>query len=697
MDLLLTDPSGSEDEEYFSSSPLPYKYVEECCPSEDASPDDGQQLSEPEENLSEDVSTDVNPSFSEPKENCPSTDTAPDGGQSSSKTGGTDDDELRLLRRVQIEKQFASLGPSMHLQLLAHMPSFQKALQVAAPLNATEWDSLRFALIAEKEEAETKLKAANVLRTSGSPLDGFIKQKLRGYFFNYWVSRWGHAKLVPKKDHGPFVTGALSYARAAFYNEFESEGAKSSVPQKLLNPLAKPFLTLKYLKWFFEKVVTKHIKDSRDVFRCPKCPTSTKKRALSGFLDHYSSKHSLQFRSGASIVGMASEWPNGFVFCHGVPDCTDMDEVEGQARGVAFLLETLKIGLDKSSKTNSVVSPKSALKTAICSTATTVWSNLPNTTTNFVKTQILINQLVRRYNDGSQSITLDMFREVLKADCMAKIRTCNVIRCTFCHSYSKKLKRQPLGDVVEHFYDQHYDQQSLPKGQLDWRKDMIFVPPERLLEAWNRKSKSMPSLVRNMYLQAFPGLPTGQHVSSKSTATPTKLKATANSNSLFKALSSVAAVGPTLDTPAKLPVQQACSPSAADLSSLKPPTEMDKVKPTRSNSKLAPVEKGAIVPMKRSLENTEDSPASKRLKRRKKKRAAKAAQKTRTGDLNTSNAATDWERGTGTLENKKRPLEDAEESWLSSKRLRQESLPQSAPPPNKKYGYSALQRHAAQI
>lgn len=608
------------------------------------------------------------------------------------------------MRRVQIEKQALRLAPSMSHHLLSHMPSFQRALQVVSPLNAAQWDLLFPALVAEREEATAKAKAAHKLRLAGQPLDILIKKKLKDYFFDYWRLHWRNTNVVRETSRGQFAAGALSHVRMAFFKEYESDTAHKNNFERPFDPLIKPFLPLRYSSWFFEQVLSQHLGGSSSFFCCPKCPMRKRKLTLMGLLNHHSSKHSMKFRSANNIPDMTSEWPKDFVFCPEVSGCTEINQAQSHTLKVTSQFETLKIGPDTENKTNSVVSPKPSLIETICFTATTIWSILPASTLNFVKAQILIDQLVRRYSEGSRALTFDLFREVLQADCMAKIRPCNVIRCIVCHISSEKLKRQPLTDVVEHFYDKHYGQQNLLQNQWDWRKDMIFVPPERVREAWAKKSKKLPPLVRLMYLQAFPDLPNGQPLPPKPTAAPPeakavkRLKAIKIANPAFEGLGRLFSASSTLDTPASLPVLQPCPSFAADSLALNPPAEMDRPGAAISKPEPTYVETNAVVPMKRVLENIEDSPASKRLKKRKSKRAAKAARKGQTGGLDVTEMVTAREGSTDAPESKKRPLEDAEENWLSSKRPRQEPLPQSAPRPDiKMYDYSALQRDASQI
>lgn len=655
MDLLLTDPSGSEDEEYFSTSSLPYRYVEESCPSEDAVLDGEQMCLKSEEALLKAA--------------------APDDEQSSSRAEENDDDELRQLRRVQIEKLALTISPPISHRLLAHMTSFREAIQVAAPLNVAEWDSLLPSMVAERTEAGTKLKAATKLKVRGQALDILIKKKLKDYLFDYWHLDWGHVSVVPQKDRGRFATEALSHIRTAFFNEFESKTANNNPSGGFLDPLAKPFLTLRYLVWIFEQMMSQHLGGWSTLFLCPKCLIRTKKLNLNGLLSHYSSKHSLKFHSGNKAIDMAAEWPRDFVFCHRAPICPDISEVHEHTLKAASRLET--VSLDAEDENKSAVSQNKPLMKTICSTAIDVWYNLPDTTTNFVKARILIDQLVRKYNENSQVITLELFRDILQADCMEEIRSCNVIRCTSCHISSKKLKRKPLSAIVEHFYDEHYGQQSLLKGQSDWRKDMIFVPLNRLLEAWTRESGKMSSVVRSMYLQAFPSLPTGRSVTPKPMTAIPELKAAELIDPVFEALDNFFPASPALDTSASDPVQQTCTPSAADQLSLSPASKTDKVEAAISKSDSTLVETTAVLPMKRALESPGRSQVSDRRGEKKKWKAPKVAQKRQIGSSNGADTATDWEEHPNLTEGKKRPLEDAEENSLSSKGVKQDLLPRS--------------------
>jgi len=64
--------------------------------------------------------------------------------------------ELKAARRAEIERRCMLLSPPITAGVLAHMPSFQAAIQIAQPLGTGTWESLEPRLLLQREEAEQR-------------------------------------------------------------------------------------------------------------------------------------------------------------------------------------------------------------------------------------------------------------------------------------------------------------------------------------------------------------------------------------------------------------------------------------------------------------------------------------------------------------------------------------------------------------
>ncbi len=62
--------------------------------------------------------------------------------------------ELKAWRRAEIERRALLLDPPLPAAVLAHIPSFQAAIQIIAPLDDSAWELLKPRLLAQRADAE---------------------------------------------------------------------------------------------------------------------------------------------------------------------------------------------------------------------------------------------------------------------------------------------------------------------------------------------------------------------------------------------------------------------------------------------------------------------------------------------------------------------------------------------------------------
>lgn len=261
--------------------------------------------------------------------------------------------ELMKRRREEIERRAALLVPPIHPSVLAHMRSFQAAVQLTAPLDDDTWSVLAEKFLEQRGEAELKehnlreqaklssttsntgvadfgngkytttdalSKAAGSRDPREVPDDdwddaqGPVRAKISDYADEIIRDKWDDGEKVNKKACPTFAAQVLLHVRKRFYAEMAKEQSAAVAAGKLLTPdppegpwLQK--LTLENMKWVFDvKVKPLTNKLRPEMFLCHGC-SNGKFFGLEGVIQHYAAKHSESLSLGNIVVFWRAEWP----------------------------------------------------------------------------------------------------------------------------------------------------------------------------------------------------------------------------------------------------------------------------------------------------------------------------------------------------------------------------------------------------
>ncbi|KAK8049109.1 hypothetical protein PG994_010839 [Apiospora phragmitis] len=239
--------------------------------------------------------------------------------------------------------QAALLEPPLLANVLAHIPSFQAALQIIQPLDSNAWDLLKPRLLSQREDAEirasqdqrlkahstdTRVKAEDRRDANGAHRESkelvdkdwddaqaHLRATVSEYADETIKNAWHDGHKVKKDSCPKFAADVLLYVRKRFYAEVAKDAvaARAAGQEPTRDPPEGPFtqkLTLENMKWLFE-VKIKPLTESyrKELFLCNGCDGNSKAYGFEGVIQHYAAKHTSSLSQGNIVVYWRSEWP----------------------------------------------------------------------------------------------------------------------------------------------------------------------------------------------------------------------------------------------------------------------------------------------------------------------------------------------------------------------------------------------------
>ncbi|KAK8019624.1 hypothetical protein PG990_004762 [Apiospora arundinis] len=251
--------------------------------------------------------------------------------------------EMKAARRLEIERRAALLDPPLLPSVLAHIPSFQAALQIIQPLDNNAWDLLKPRLLAQRGDAEVRdsqdqkliahsrdarVKVEDRCNANGSHRESKelvdkdwddaqapLRAKISEYADETIKDAWHDGHKVNRDTCPKFAVDVLLYVRKRFCAEVvkDAAAARAAGREPILDPPEGPFtqkLTLENMKWLFE-VKIKPLTESyrKELFLCNGCDGNSKAYGFEGVIQHYAAKHTRSLSLGNIVVYWRSEWP----------------------------------------------------------------------------------------------------------------------------------------------------------------------------------------------------------------------------------------------------------------------------------------------------------------------------------------------------------------------------------------------------
>ncbi|KAK7426873.1 hypothetical protein QQZ08_006619 [Neonectria magnoliae] len=255
--------------------------------------------------------------------------------------------ELKTKRRSEIERRALLLDPPLTASVLAHIPSFQAALQIITPLDDNAWELLKPRLLAQREEAESRdqeiiantralkerleaqkerieaqkesIKASNGLQEVADKdwddIQGPLRTRISNFADEIIRDGWNDGAKVKKKSCPQFAAEVLLYVRKRFYAEIAKDTAAALAAglEPILDPPGGPWtqkLTLENMKWIFDFKIKPHTETYRkELFLCNGCVGNHKFYGFEGVIQHYAAKHTSALSVGNVVVHWRAEWP----------------------------------------------------------------------------------------------------------------------------------------------------------------------------------------------------------------------------------------------------------------------------------------------------------------------------------------------------------------------------------------------------
>lgn len=245
--------------------------------------------------------------------------------------------DLKAARRAEIERRARSLNPPLYANILAHIPSFQAALQIITPMDDQGWELLKPRLLAQKAEAEQREKestarlqkelqdkrnqsaatkeARDAEDADWDDVQAPLRARIAGFADEIIRDGWEDGEKVGRDNCSKFAVEVLTYIRKRFYAEVAKDAAAARVAGK--PPIADapqgPFtqkLTLENMKWIFEVKVKPHTEQYRkEMFLCNGCDVTARYYGFEGVIQHYAAKHTNALSIGNVVVHWRAEWP----------------------------------------------------------------------------------------------------------------------------------------------------------------------------------------------------------------------------------------------------------------------------------------------------------------------------------------------------------------------------------------------------
>ncbi|KAK7719594.1 hypothetical protein SLS64_001771 [Diaporthe eres] len=248
--------------------------------------------------------------------------------------------ELKAARKSEIERRALALDPPLEPSVLAHIPSFQAALQIITPLDEQAWELLKSRLLAQRAEAEQREKenSAQALRqqevddkrnlaaaankeardavdADWDEVQAPARARIAGFADEIIRDGWENGDKVDRNSCSKFAVEVLTYIRKRFYAEVakDAAAARASGATPVADPPQGPFtqkLTLENMKWVFDIKIKPHTERHRkEIFLCNGCEVTARYYGFEGVIQHYAAKHTTSLSIGNVVVHWRAEWP----------------------------------------------------------------------------------------------------------------------------------------------------------------------------------------------------------------------------------------------------------------------------------------------------------------------------------------------------------------------------------------------------
>ncbi|KAK3394846.1 hypothetical protein B0H63DRAFT_59927 [Podospora didyma] len=257
--------------------------------------------------------------------------------------------ELKGARKAEIERRAMLLDPPLTADVLRHIPSYQAATHIIAPLDDQAWELLKPRLLTQRADAEqrereniaqTKTKqervenrhleatlattkeARDLIDKDWEDIQAPVRAKIASYADEIIRDGWDKAKKVKRENCSKFATDVLLYVRKRFYAKIakDAAAARAAGQDPPNDPPEGPFtqkLTLENMKWIFDTKIKPHTESHRkEIFFCNGCEGNYKTFGFEGVIQHYAAKHTNTLSSGSIIVHWRAEWPEHPPFAH---------------------------------------------------------------------------------------------------------------------------------------------------------------------------------------------------------------------------------------------------------------------------------------------------------------------------------------------------------------------------------------------
>lgn len=255
--------------------------------------------------------------------------------------------ELKAKRRAEIERRALLLDPPLTPDVLAHIPSFQAALQIITHLDDNAWELLRPRILTQRKDAESRVEqniasaravqdrlssakaevngdaeSKEVTDADWDEIQGPLRARISDYSDETIRDGWEEGEKVTKKNAAQFAVEVLLYVRKRFYAEVAKDAAAALAAGKtpIVDPPQGPWtqkLTLENMKWVFDFKIKPHTErlKVKELFRCNGCQGNYKYYAFEAVIQHYAAKHTSALSSGSVVVHWRAEWPVEPPFC----------------------------------------------------------------------------------------------------------------------------------------------------------------------------------------------------------------------------------------------------------------------------------------------------------------------------------------------------------------------------------------------
>lgn len=233
------------------------------------------------------------------------------------------------------------LNPPLTAGVLAHMSSFQAAIQIIQPLDDGAWEVLKPRLLSQREEAEQREndrlaqtrvvqerfderryqdvqinpEAKDLVDREWDDIQAPLRARIGGYADETIRDGWNGGDKVNYDNCPKFAADVLIYVRKRFYAEISKDEAaiRATGREPEIDPPNGPFLrklVLENMKWVFDTKVKPYTEHHRkELFFCNGCDSNSKFYGFEGVIQHYAAKHTNAFTVGSVVVHWKSEWP----------------------------------------------------------------------------------------------------------------------------------------------------------------------------------------------------------------------------------------------------------------------------------------------------------------------------------------------------------------------------------------------------